>query len=361
MRSEGIVLRVIAGLVFRPYMTEEETPLPPAHGSHARPYRFRHGAARPSVAWSGAMSAPSRTSAAASSSVTDAPRFGVGLAAALAIVCIWSGFIVVARFGVTNTLTIYDVAALRFGFAGLLMLPFAFLWWPKQLSVWQCLFLASGPGVPYALLAFQGMTAAPVSHAGAVMNGSLPVFAVLVGLLWLRDIPTGWKIAGVVLIAAGSAVMGFSGDGGGAAQASLWIGYGFMLAASLLLTVYMVATRHWGLKPREMLAVVPVLNGVLFVPLWFLLPSRLGEAPWAEILLQMLYQGLGPSLIAVPLFVVALRNLGATGTAALMAAVPAVAALAAVPALGEVPTPWEWLGIAVVTAGILLTVKPAKG
>lgn len=292
---------------------------------------------------------------------SEQSRFGVGLAAALAIVCIWSGFIVVARFGVTNTLTIYDVAALRFGFAGLLVLPFAFLWWPRQLSVWRCLLLASGPGVPYALLAFQGMTAAPVAHAGAVMNGSLPAFSVLLGLVWLKDIPTAWKVAGVVLIAGGSAVMGIAGgEEGGPGGSGLWIGYLFLLAASLLLTVYMVATRHWGLRPREMLAVVPVLNGVLFVPIWLLLPSHLSEAPWSEILLQMLYQGLGPSLVAVPLFVLALRNLGATGTAALMAGVPAVSALIAIPTLGETPTPWEWLGIAVVTAGILLTVKPAR-
>lgn len=290
----------------------------------------------------------------------ESPRFGVGLAAALTIVCIWSGFIVVARFGVTNTLTIYDVAALRFGFAGLLMLPFAFLWWPKRLKLWQCLVLASGPGVPYALLAFQGMTVAPVSHAGAVLNGSLPVFSVLLGMVWLKDIPAAWKIAGVVLVAGGSAVMGLAGGGETGGHGSLWLGYVFLLAASLLLTVYMAATRRWGLRPREMLAVVPVMNGVLFVPLWFLLPSRVAEAPWSEILLQMLYQGLGPSLIAVPLFVLALRNLGATGTAALMAGVPAVSAVIAIPALGEVPSLWEWLGIAVVTAGILLTVKPAK-
>jgi drug/metabolite transporter (DMT)-like permease len=148
-------------------------------------------------------------------------------------------------------------------------------------------------------------------------------------------------------------------SGGGDVQ-GLWSGYLFLLAASLVLTIYMINTGKWGLRPKEMIAVVPVLNGLFILPLWPFLPSRFSEAPWSEILLQMLYQGLGPSLIAVPLFVLALRHLGATPTAALMAGVPAISALVAVPALGELPHLWEWAGMAVVTAGILLTLKRSR-
>jgi drug/metabolite transporter (DMT)-like permease len=288
---------------------------------------------------------------------TVAQRFGIGLASALAVVCIWSGFIVVARFGVTNTLTIYDVAAVRFGFAGLLVLPFAIFWWPRRLPFWKCLILAAGPGVPYALLAYTGMTTVPAAHAGAVLNGSLPAFSLLLGLIWLKEKPNAWKWSGVVLVGAGSAAMGFAGGG---QTEGLWTGYFFLLAASLVLTIYMLNTRMWGLRPKEMLAVVPVLNGLFILPLWPFLPSRISEAPWSEILLQMLYQGLGPSLIAVPLFVMALRHLGPTPTSALMAGVPAISALIAVPALGELPTAWEWAGMAVVTAGILFTLKRNK-
>src|ERR1051325_6363480 len=41
----------------------------------------------------------------------------------LAAVSIWSGWIVVARLGLKTSLTPWDIAALRFGAAGLLMLP----------------------------------------------------------------------------------------------------------------------------------------------------------------------------------------------------------------------------------------------
>jgi len=43
----------------------------------------------------------------------------------LAAVCIWAGFIVVSRLGVRSSLTPWDVAAIRFAVAGLLLLPYA--------------------------------------------------------------------------------------------------------------------------------------------------------------------------------------------------------------------------------------------
>ena len=42
----------------------------------------------------------------------------------LAAVCIWASFIVVSRLGVRTSLTPWDIAAIRFGVAGPLLLPY---------------------------------------------------------------------------------------------------------------------------------------------------------------------------------------------------------------------------------------------
>ena len=42
----------------------------------------------------------------------------------LAAVCIWASFIVVSRLGVTTGMTPWDIAAIRFMVAGLLLLPY---------------------------------------------------------------------------------------------------------------------------------------------------------------------------------------------------------------------------------------------
>src|SRR5258708_39856415 len=46
--------------------------------------------------------------------------------------CIWSGWIVVARLGLRTNFTPWDIAALRFGVGGLLLLPYL---WRKGVAI----------------------------------------------------------------------------------------------------------------------------------------------------------------------------------------------------------------------------------
>ena len=60
------------------------------------------------------------------SSDRDAKQYLQGALYGLAAVSIWSGWIVVARLGLRTSLTPWDIAALRFGVAGILLLPYVF-------------------------------------------------------------------------------------------------------------------------------------------------------------------------------------------------------------------------------------------
>ena len=51
-------------------------------------------------------------------------RYARGALYGLAAVSIWSAWIVVARLGLRTSLTPWDIAALRFGVAGILLLPY---------------------------------------------------------------------------------------------------------------------------------------------------------------------------------------------------------------------------------------------
>ena len=50
----------------------------------------------------------------------------------LAAASIWSGWIVAARLGVITSLTPWDIAALRFGVGGMLLVPYL---WQKGLAI----------------------------------------------------------------------------------------------------------------------------------------------------------------------------------------------------------------------------------
>ncbi|MEM9472347.1 MAG: EamA family transporter, partial [Pseudomonadota bacterium] len=65
--------------------------------------------------------------------MSDLSRPLIGWFAAFGVVFIWSGWVVVSRLGVVQTLTIYDMVTLRFVVATIAVAPFAWRYWPRQL------------------------------------------------------------------------------------------------------------------------------------------------------------------------------------------------------------------------------------
>ncbi|MEY9362462.1 drug/metabolite transporter (DMT)-like permease [Bradyrhizobium yuanmingense] len=277
-----------------------------------------------------------------------------GLLSAAGVFCIWSGFLVFSRAGMQSGLTPFDLTALRFLVTGALVLPFAKAWWPRHLPLHAILSMSiCGPGALYSILMYFGLKAASAAYGGAFANGSLPIFTILLGLLVARRVPSRRQLIAVLILLVGAVLVAIPGmRAGGNSVASA---IGFFLAASAVLSIYFVGVKHWQIEARQALVLVSVPNALLFVPVWFFfLPSTMQDAPWSTILLQAAFQGLGPGFLAVILFSISVRILGPTPSAGLAAAVPASATLLAIPILGEVPTTIEWIGIAIVTAGLIL-------
>lgn len=282
------------------------------------------------------------------------PNRALGLACAIAIIFIWSGFIVFSRAGVTGGLTAHDLTALRFLVAGIITLPFVWAWWPRHLPLRAILILSfCGPGAIYSMLMFTGLGNATAAYGGVFANGSLPLFTMLLVLLVSGVRPGLRQLLAVAVILLGGIAVGYRGMTGGGEDVLL--GIALFLSASAVLSVYIHGVGHWGITPRQAVALINIPNAILFLPVWYLyLPSTIASAPWDIIVMHGLFQGIGPGFLAVILFAMAAAHLGPTPTAGFSASVPASAALLAIPVLGEVPGPLEWFGIAIVTLGLIL-------
>lgn len=238
--------------------------------------------------------------------------------------------------------------------AGVLILPFALAWWPRHLPLRATLSMSiCGPGALYNVLMYFGLKHSSAAYGGVFANGTLPVFTILLGFFFARQVPSRRQLIAVIILVVGAVLIGVPGlrSGGNSVVSAIAL----FLAASAVLSVYFLGVKHWQVEPRQALALVSLPNAAIFLPVWFfLLPSTIHEAPWSTILLQAAFQGLGPGFLAVILFSISARILGPTPSAGLAAAVPASATLLAIPVLGEIPTDIEWIGIAVVTAGLVL-------
>ena len=279
----------------------------------------------------------------------------LGAVAAISVVFFWSGWIVVSRFGVTNTLTVYDITGFRFAVGAAVTLPYI-IWrrtW-QGLTLQRVLVLTLTSGMPYALLSYFGFTYAPAAHGGVFLNGCLPLFTTLFGWVWVGQRSQISQLVGLGVILMGVVLVGYEGILS-SSGAMTWFGDVLFLAAIALFAVFMVANRVWTLTPGQILFSVTIVSATVYIPIWLLwLESNLAAAPRSEILLQAAYQGLVPSVLGISFLNIAVRHLGANTTSVFLSAVPVVAALAAIPILQEMPGLPAWIGMMIVTVGILL-------
>ena len=73
-----------------------------------------------------------------------------------------------------------------------------------------------------------------------------------------------------------------------------------------------------------------------------------------ELVWQGLYQGVLTGVISLVLFGHAVMLLGASAAGSFIALGPVIATLLAIPILNEWPTPEDWIGIAIISAGVYL-------
>jgi drug/metabolite transporter (DMT)-like permease len=270
----------------------------------------------------------------------------------MAAVSIWSGWIVVARLGLKSSMTPWDIAALRFGVAGLFLLPYVF---SKGLALerlgWIGLAaIVLGGGAP-VLLANAGLMFAPAAHAGALFPGVMPLMVAILAAAILREAFTGAKKIGFVLILFG--VFGIAWSTGGAVESGQSIGHAMFLGSALAWACYTVAMRRARLDGLHAAAIAAVGALLLNMPVYLLTAgTSVASAPWGDIALQAFVQGILTAVVSLIFYGRAVAILGASSGAAFAALSPAMTAVIAIPILGEWPTATDWIAIASISAGV---------
>lgn len=288
----------------------------------------------------------------------DAGRW-LGAGAALATVLLWAAGLVATRFGVTGALSIWDVIFLRMLLPALLLLPILLplLRAPAALTrnsinpLWFVVMMA-GAGLPFMLISSTGMFFAPAAHAGALMPGSMPLFAALLAMLLLGERFNTQRRLGTLLMLLGAIAVGgwqvIAGTG------DTWRGDLMFVFCGALWASYTIALKKTGIGIWQAAALVYASAFLLYAPVYLLwLDSRILQAPVFEVGVQLV-QSVASGLLSMAAYGFAVRRLGPAPAAAFAALTPALTALLAIPLLGEWPETVTWIGIGAVSLGVAL-------
>lgn len=275
--------------------------------------------------------------------------------AAIAVL-IWSGFVIISRMGGVSDLSTYDIIALRYGTTAIIILPFILMrhrFW--HLFERRRIALALSGGLFYALCVFHGFHFSSATHAAILLPGMIPFTVTVMAYFALHEHISRHQWAGLALIGAG--LMALATETIYSTPLTI-LGDGLFVLGALCWGVYTVQLKRLALTPLEIVGTLTFVTLVLYLPVYLLaLPKHIATAPWQDIALQALYQGVLANCLQMFLYIRAVHILGASRMGMIMALVPAIAALSAGPILGEPLTTAILGGLLLVGLGVALSQK----
>ena len=259
------------------------------------------------------------------------------------------------RLGVTTRLSAPDLTALRFATAGLVLLPVVLrhglaidrLGWSGSVAI------VFGGGAPVALVIGAALQFAPVAHAGALYQGTVPLAVACVAAIVLRERIATIRKAGLVFVLCGGSTIGGLGLSSFGGRQS--IGHLLFVSASFMTACYTVAIRRTRIDGLHAAAIAAVASLLLYLPVYLVFfENGLFSVPMSDLVFQALYQGVLTAAISLALYGRAIHLLGASNAAAFVALGPIMAALMAIPVLGEWPSRIAWAAILIIATGVYL-------
>ncbi|MEQ9259504.1 MAG: DMT family transporter [Roseovarius sp.] len=269
-------------------------------------------------------------------------------------VLIWASWLVLTSSGRTTTLSVVDLAGFRAVIPTVVLAPL--LWRHRNIvarvGATRCLLL-SAYGAPFTLLVGHGLGFAPVAHAGAMVPGLMPVFAVALACMFLGQRLSKETVAALVLILSGAVMILLRGADQLAVH-DMWVGHLLFLSGALCWACFTVTIRAFEIPAFLATAIVGAVSTIWLLPFWIISDlSNFATAHWTDIAFQAVFQGLISGLISMYAFSRALRLI--TARASLFSALtPGVAAVLAVPVLGQIPQLSDVVALGVVVTGLII-------
>ncbi|ENV10803.1 hypothetical protein F966_00579 [Acinetobacter higginsii] len=273
--------------------------------------------------------------------------------------CIWGGFTIFSRLNAHWHVSVWDLVAMRFAIASLILLPvliykkdFAFLWDSRPII------LALIGGLVYCLTVYNAFLHAPAAHAAIFLNGCIPLCTAVAAYVLFRQPFDKHTWFSLMIMMAALILMSYLmlHD-----QASaLGVGDLLLFISAVWWGIFTVLLKQWKLSAWHATAGVVIWSAIIYLPIYILfIPKHFQDAAPVHLLFQGLFHGVLVVIVATLTYVAAIERLGAFKTGSIVTLAPFIAAVVAVPLLNEplnaaivcgligmgvgALQPWRWL------------------
>ena len=287
------------------------------------------------------------------------PMSAIGMGYAALLVFCWAAYNVAAKAGMDGAFRAQDLSTLRFGVAGLLLMPLAvtrFRRFWNSIGIWRILVLAGLSGPVFGIVVVGGFAYAPLSHGMLFAPSAAMTVGTALSVLFDGHSVSRQRIAGMLTMLAGLFLLvGFEFDSTGP---KLLLGEAMFLAGGSMWGTFSFLLGRWKLDALATTCVVGTMSGALAIPIYLMTwGGSLPPVTPSEIALQAFMQGILGGGVAVYAMVKSTEHLGAAQVALLPIFTPAVGMVISAIFIGTVPSLGEIAGALIVTLGLAIALK----
>ena len=280
----------------------------------------------------------------------------LGYVAALAAITIWAVFLLGTRFAVSGSFTVEEVLVLRLITAFIVTIPIMIKLGISisGQGIIGTLMLTIGGSAIFPYIIAEGLYYASASDAGALAPGTLPFWAALFSFIILGEKPSKLKLCGLVFILIGALSVGLW-QNLTFQNTQEWKGHLLFVLAACLWSIYSIYYRKSGLSPVHGLVIGLFWGAAIALPSLFIFGEiNFSNKTIAEITSMALLQGILIAVVALVLYSIAVREIGAAQTAAFGALTPILSLIGGFMLLNEAVFFNKIFGIILVTSGVVM-------
>lgn len=284
-----------------------------------------------------------------------------GIAFAILATVIWSGNFIVAR-GVIHQIPPFSLAFYRWITATIIMFPLAIQKFNVEKMValkhWKYFFWVALTGITsFNTLIYIAGHHSPAINLALIGTTSSPVFAVLLGALFLKEKIKPLRIVGMIVCIAGIIILLSAGSLERLVKFHFSTGDLWVLAAAMSFAIYNTLVRK---KPGQISAVnflfiIFSIGTLLLFPFYLWETFMYGGISWDwTLIFIILYLGAGASVVSYLLWNAAIARLGSPRTALFGNLIPLFATLEAMWILSEKITVLHLVSGSLVVIGLII-------
>jgi len=216
------------------------------------------------------------------------------------------------------------------------------------------LMLTIGGSAVFPYIIAEGLYYASASDAGALAPGTLPFWAALFSFIILGEKPSKLKLCGLAFILIGALSVGLW-QNLTFQNTQEWKGHLLFVLAACLWSIFSIYYRKSGLTPVHGLAIGLFWGAAVALPPLFIFGEiNFSNKTIAEIMSMALLQGILIAVVALVLYSIAVREIGAAQTAAFGALTPILSLIGGFMLLNEAVLFNKFFGIILVTFGVVM-------